>query len=79
MFRTLAGLGEIAVGAFDQRTFVAVRKLTRQRIISCLVSLVGLKRTFSTVGIIAKMITRAACHKKDLSNCAYKQMANPNL
>lgn len=43
VFGALAGLGEIAVGAFDQWILVAVRKLASHGIVSGLVAFVGLE------------------------------------
>jgi hypothetical protein len=62
MLGTLARFGKISVCTFDQGVVVAVGKLAFHGVVSSLVPFVGFERAFSTVGIIAKMITGANGH-----------------
>jgi hypothetical protein len=56
MFRTLARLGKIRVGAVGERMGVTMRELAIHGIIPSLLALVGFERTLAAVGIVFQVI-----------------------
>jgi hypothetical protein len=52
VFGTISGLGEISVGAFDERVLVAVAELLREAKVAVVMVLFGFSRSLGAVGIV---------------------------
>lgn len=69
VFGTLAGLGEIAIGAILQRIGTTMSELAVHRIVAGLAAFVGFLRAFTAIGIVLEVVANTFRHMAFRSLC----------